>query len=86
MTEQPTALRLADDLDAEFVQGRISNHSGRKAATELRQQHATLQQSLAALEGVSHWVETRPDEHPWDAWQRVAPAIAALRERLGETK
>lgn len=30
------AERLADDLDAEFVTGRISNHTGRKAAAELR--------------------------------------------------
>jgi hypothetical protein len=36
MTQQNEALRLADELDGEFVQGRISNHTGRKAATELR--------------------------------------------------
>ena len=35
--KQPEALRLADALDDEFVQGRISNHNGRKAAVELRQ-------------------------------------------------
>ena len=34
--KQPEALRLADALDDEFVQGRISNHNGRKAAVELR--------------------------------------------------
>jgi len=28
--------KLADDLDAEFTQGRISNHNGRKAAAEIR--------------------------------------------------
>lgn len=28
--------KLADDLDAEFVLGRISNHNGRKAAAEIR--------------------------------------------------
>lgn len=39
MTQQPEALRLADDLDAEFVQGHISNHTGRKAAAELRRLH-----------------------------------------------
>ena len=33
---QPEALRLADALDDEFTQGRISNHNGRKAAAELR--------------------------------------------------
>jgi len=30
------ALKLADEIDAEFFQGRISNHSGRKAAQMLR--------------------------------------------------
>jgi len=34
--KQPEALRLADALDDEFTQGRISNHNGRKAAAELR--------------------------------------------------
>ena len=34
--KQPEALRLADVLDDEFTQGRISNHTGRKAAVELR--------------------------------------------------
>ena len=33
---EPEALRLADALDDEFLQGRISNHNGRKAAVELR--------------------------------------------------
>jgi hypothetical protein len=40
MTEKSEALRLADALDDEFVQGRISNHTGRKAAAELRRLHA----------------------------------------------
>jgi len=37
--KQPEALRLADVLDDEFTQGRISNHNGRKAAAELRRLH-----------------------------------------------
>jgi len=37
--KQPEALRLADALDAEFVQGRISNSTGREAAVELRRLH-----------------------------------------------
>jgi len=37
--KQPEALRLADALDDEFTQGRISNHNGRKAAVELRRLH-----------------------------------------------
>jgi hypothetical protein len=36
MSTQPEALRLADALDAEFVQGRISNSTGRESAAELR--------------------------------------------------
>ena len=36
MITQPKALRLADALDAEFVQGRISNSTGRESAVELR--------------------------------------------------
>ena len=36
MSTQPKALRLADALDAEFVQGRLSNSTGRESAVELR--------------------------------------------------
>lgn len=36
MSKQPDALRLADELDAESISGRVSNYTGRKAATELR--------------------------------------------------
>jgi hypothetical protein len=36
MSTQLKALRLADALDAEFVQGRISNSTGRESAVELR--------------------------------------------------
>jgi hypothetical protein len=49
MSEQPTALRLADALDDEFVQGRISNHTGRKAAAELRRLHHNNQVLKDAL-------------------------------------
>lgn len=51
-TQQPEALRLADELDAEFAQGRISNHTGRKAATELRRQHARIAELEAQLESI----------------------------------
>ena len=37
------ALRLADALDAEFVQGRISNSTGRESAAELRRLHEALE-------------------------------------------
>ena len=41
--KQPEALRLADALDAEFVQGRISNSTGRESAVELRRLHEALE-------------------------------------------
>ena len=43
MNTQPEALRLADALDAEFVQGRISNSTGRESAVELRRLHEALE-------------------------------------------
>ena len=49
MTEQNEALRLADELDGEFVQGRISNHTGRKAAAELRRLEIQRDALLEAL-------------------------------------
>ena len=36
MSTEPETLRLADALDDESTQGRISNYNGRKAAVELR--------------------------------------------------
>ena len=49
--KQPEALRLADALDDEFVQGRISNHNGRKAAVELRRLHDLVCVCGAVWEG-----------------------------------
>ena len=64
--KQPEALRLADALDDEFAQGRISNHSGRKAAVELRRLHEVNQDLLKALNTIlniclldnGHWAKT----------------------------
>jgi hypothetical protein len=49
----PEALRLADALDDEFTQGRISNHTGRKAAAELRRLHEVNQDLLEVLKQFS---------------------------------
>ena len=67
------ALRLADELDAEFAQGRISNHTGRKAATELRllcrlhSENETLQAGYAAarleIESLQVRIKTMAEEH-----------------------
>ena len=52
---EPEALRLADALDAEFVQGRISNHNGRKAAVELRRLHEALETEQEPVAWLKTW-------------------------------
>ena len=62
----PEALRLADALDAEFVQGRISNSTGRESAVELRRLYEVNQDLLKALNTIlnislidnGHWAKT----------------------------
>ncbi len=66
MSTEPEALRLADALDAEFVQGRISNSTGRESAVELRRLHEVNQDLLKALNTIlniclldnGHWAKT----------------------------
>ena len=61
-----TPTDLADALDDEFVQGRISNYNGRKAAVELRRLHEANQDLLKALNTIlniclldnGHWAKT----------------------------
>ncbi len=68
-TRHPDAMRLADELDAESTSGRVSNYTGRRAATELRCQHAEITRLTAenkALRAV------------------VAEAVAAEREACEE--
>jgi hypothetical protein len=62
MSTEPEALRLADALDDEFVQGRISNHNGRKAAVELRRLHEVNQDLLKALHEA---LETEQEPVAW---------------------
>lgn len=47
------ARQIADDLDAEFVAGRISNHIGRRAALELRRLEAANAELLEAMQKIS---------------------------------
>lgn len=49
LSEIRNALQLADDLDNEFVDGRISNQTGRRAATELRRLHHNNEVLMNAL-------------------------------------
>ena len=57
MSIQPKALRLADALDAEFVQGRISNSTGRESAVELRRLYEVNQDLLALAERIARLPE-----------------------------
>ena len=80
-TEQPEALRLADELDTEFTQGRVSNHSGRKAAAELRRLHEVNQELLEALKLAEESIGSFVSDHGWsqrdmDIFDTVIAAIA----------
>jgi len=55
MSTQPKALRLADALDAEFVQGRISNSTGRESAVELRRLHEALETEQEPVLWLKTW-------------------------------
>ena len=62
MSTEPEALRLADALDAEFVQGRISNSTGRESAVELRRLHEVNQDLMKALHEA---LETEQEPVAW---------------------
>ena len=88
------ALRLADALDDEFTQGRISNHTGRKSAAELRRLAAVEAQRDALLEALKRMasiIDTMGDmpdgfihPSPWqtlkceEALTQARAAIAAV--------
>ena len=55
--KQPEALLLADALDDEFLQGRISNHNGRKAAVELRRLHEALEIEQEPVAWMHNFIE-----------------------------
>jgi len=57
MNTQPEALRLADALDAEFVQGRISNSTGRESAVELRRLHEALETEQEPVAWMHNFIE-----------------------------
>ena len=90
MSDQPTALRLADELAAEIertVQVDMTHH---EAAAELRRLHAENEAQAARIEAdaalLGQVLETlnyyRRSAPEWSDHDEAA--IAALRERLGE--
>ena len=96
--KQPEALRLADVLDDEFTQGRISNHSGRKAAAELRRLHDLVCVCGAVWEGETmvhpprkrEWVGlTHPQIHELDwpdgvSFEDILLFVRAIEQALKE--
>ncbi len=88
--KQPEALQVADALDEEFTQGRISNHNGRKAAIELRRLHEVNQELLEALKFAEAALSDigDADREPGDdvAWceARAAQAIPQSRDAIAK--
>ena len=91
--KQPEALRLADALDDEFTQGRISNHNGRKAAVELRRLHERCEQwrdihdavvadsdkVYALLRRKREWVGLTDEErHSIREWQEIQKELGPV--------
>jgi hypothetical protein len=75
-------LRLADALDAEFVQGRISNSTGRESAVELRR--LALKQWVGLTEKEIR-VMAKPDHGVGiDLTGRMWVFIADLTDKLKE--
>lgn len=79
--KQPEALRLADALDAEFVTGRISNHTGREAAAELRRLHSVNAQLVAALNAMLTHMGMDEDEWNKPTFDKARAAIAVAKEQ-----
>lgn len=75
MADQPTAMRLADDLEIDYV-GEVVAY---KAAAELRRLHAVNQEVLEALISFtkSDYIKK---QHP----KRYAAAVAAIARAEGE--
>ena len=91
--KQPEALWLADALDDEFTQGRISNHNGRKAAVELRRLHERCEQwrdihdavvadsdkVYALLRRKREWVGLTDEErHSIREWQEIQKELGPV--------
>jgi alkylated DNA repair dioxygenase AlkB len=73
---EPEALRLADALDAEFVQGRISNSTGRESAVELRR--------LALKQWVGLTDEEIHDMNGYEEDRRMYRFARAIEAKLRE--
>ena len=85
MITKPEALRLADALDAEFVQGRISNSTGRESAVELRrlalkQWVGLTDEEIHDLSYLSQKIDASNSEW-FDRWGFARAIEQALKEK-----
>ena len=85
MSTQPKALLLADALDAEFVQGRISNSTGRESAVELRrlalkQWVSLTDEEIQDLSYLSQKIDEGNSEW-FDRWGFARAIEAKLKEK-----
>jgi hypothetical protein len=85
MNTQHEALRLADALDAEFVQGRISNSTGRESAVELRrlalkQWVGLTDEEIQDLSYLSQKIDEGNSEW-FDRWGFARAVEQALKEK-----
>ena len=80
MNTQPEALRLADALDDEYVQGRISNSTGRESAVELRRLHEALETEREECAKVCEILGAEDDSF-YAEFSRAKDCAAAIRAR-----
>jgi hypothetical protein len=74
MTQQPEALRLADELDGTVKTGYW------EAAAELRRLYAMNKQLLEALEGLESWATDVRRDDPAADLAKARAALAAAKE------
>ncbi len=90
MSEQPTALRLADALGKLWLADRQSSETREEAAAELRRLHAVnadlLQALKEATDAIEHWGTYATDyfQQKWDLQSDINAARAAIARAEGQ--
>jgi hypothetical protein len=82
--KQPEALWLADALDDEFTQGRISNYNGRKAAAELRRLHVWEKAYEAVCDERDAIIRDSDKAHALLRWAETEMRYAGWDTRLND--
>lgn len=76
--------KLADDLDAEFAQGRISNHNGRKAAAEIRLLLDRVEGAEKALKVAANALSLALSDIDWRKDSPTQPVIHKAYQKVME--